>query len=46
MRDRRRRRPSLSGNVAVTHIAEVSATENFKEATDDLNAEIKMNRNE
>ncbi|KZP03045.1 hypothetical protein FIBSPDRAFT_769549, partial [Athelia psychrophila] len=46
LRDRRSRKRSLSGNVPVVHIAEVNAKENFKEATDDLNAEIKANRHE
>jgi len=44
LRDRRKRKSSLSDNVPVTHIAEVSAGENFREATDDLNAEIEKNR--
>lgn len=42
----RRRKNSLSDNIPVQHIAEVNATENFKEATDDLNAEVKKKRHE
>lgn len=41
---RRSRRNSLTDNVTVKRIGELSPVEHFKEATDDLNRENSLNR--